>query len=334
MKILQEKIQKFLAELPAEFQSIVKKEESLALHTTFLLGGKADLFVEPRSVQEVQFFFCLAKKHQIPCTILGLGSNVLISDKGIRGMVMCLHKPFSSLAFLHKENLQEMYPQIPSKDLEDVTGFFAAEAGASLKDCSLFAYEQGYQGFSFAIGIPGSVGGAVYMNAGAYGGEMKDVVLAVECLDAEGQMKLFLKDELSFAYRQSIFKSTENLVILRIFFALKKGDQAKILAEMEEFTEKRNASQPLDLASAGSMFKRPEGFFAGKLISDAGLKGFHKGAVGVSEKHAGFVVHYGGGSTQEVIDFVRQIQKEVYDQFSVHLEPEVRLLGEGVESWN
>lgn len=334
MKILQEKIQKFLAELPVEFQSSVKKEENLAEHTTFLLGGKADLFVEPKSVQEAQFFFSLAKKHQLPCTFLGLGSNVLISDKGIRGMVLCLHKPFSSLMWLQKEKLQAMYPQIPDKDLEESHGFFVAEAGASLKDCALFAYEQAYQGFSFAIGIPGSVGGAVYMNAGAYGGEMKDIVLAVECLNAEGKLQLFLRDELSFAYRQSIFKSRENLLILRIFFALKKGDKATILAEMEAFTEKRNASQPLDLASAGSMFKRPEGFFAGKLISDAGLKGFRKGAVGVSEKHAGFVVHYGGGTTQEVIDFVRQVQKEVYAQFSVHLEPEVRLLGEGVDAWN
>lgn len=324
----EEKILSFKSSCPSEWLNRLSFDEPMSKHTTFLLGGKADIFIEAQSVEEVRFFVQLAKKVELPYQVLGLGSNLIISDEGIRGLVFAFNEHFSQISECSFEDL----PQ--SLQYTEKQAFFVAEAGASLKSCSFYALDKELQGLSFACGIPGSVGGAVYMNAGAYGGEMKQVVLGVEALLEDGSIRLFDAKDLAFSYRYSLFKDLGKVIILRVYFAMDKGDKATIQAEMQDFTQKREASQPLELASAGSMFKRPEGYFAGKLISDAGLKGYRKGDVGVSDKHAGFVVHYGGGSTTELVAFVKEIQAKVKEQFNVELEPEVRFIGEGEKPWN
>lgn len=326
--LFEEKILAFQTACPKPWLNRMRLNEKMSRHTTFQLGGEASLFIQPESVEEIVFFVQLAQRLDLPFYVIGLGSNLLVSDLGIKGVVLALNRHFSQIKTLTLKDLPLNLQQNTSKT------FFVAEAGASLKACSEFALEQGLKSLAFACGIPGSVGGAVYMNAGAYGGEMKEVVLGVEALLPNGTCQYFNQNQLKFAYRYSVFKELENSIVLRVFFALEKGEKNEILDEMKNYTEKRAASQPLELPSAGSMFKRPEGYYAGKLISDAGLKGYRKGSVGVSEKHAGFVVQYGGAKTEEVIELVHEIQAEVKKKFGVCLEPEVRFVGEGEKPWN
>ncbi|MBQ7986388.1 MAG: UDP-N-acetylmuramate dehydrogenase [Clostridia bacterium] len=284
----------------------IKKNELLKNHTSFKIGGPADEFAEVYNEEELKELIEYAKNKGIPYTIMGNGSNLLVSDKGIRGLVIKLAKGFDSV---------------------EVQGDkIIAKAGILLSKLANVALENGLSGLEFASGIPGTLGGAIYMNAGAYGGEMKDVVGKVTYL-SNGEIKTAEKGELDFGYRHSRFSGKEDIV-LSAEILLEKADKTEIRAKMDDFKERRCSKQPLSMPSAGSTFKRPEGYFAGKLIEDAGLKGKAIGGAQVSEKHSGFVVNTGDATCQDVLDLIKFIQDTVYDKFKVKLETEVKMLGE------
>lgn len=273
-------------------------------HTTFKIGGPCDEFCEVTSTEEILELIKYAKSKNIPYTVIGNGSNLLVSDKGIRGLVIKIAKGF---------------------DKVEVNGTkITAEAGILLSRLSNHALKGSLSGLEFASGIPGTLGGAIYMNAGAYDGEMKDVVKSVIYLK-DGE--ILKTDSPDFGYRKSMFSNTD-LIILSVEIELKNGNYDEIKAKMEDFSKRRAEKQPLTQPSAGSTFKRPEGYFAGKLIQDAGLKGFKIGGAMVSEKHSGFVVNTGDATCSDVLELVEHIQKTVYDKFGVKLEPEIKKLGE------
>lgn len=300
-----------LQELCYELKSVITEgkvltEEPMSRHTSFQIGGPADLFVQPATGEEVREAIRLAKKVQVPFFVVGNGSNLLVSDDGFRGMILQIGR-----------NLQEI--TVEGNEIH-------AEAGALLSRVARTALEHGLTGMEFAAGIPGSLGGAVAMNAGAYGGEMKDILTEVEVLTPEGEKKVLTLDELELAYRHScIFE--KNYIVLSAHLHLGEGDKDAIRNRMDELARARREKQPLEFPSAGSTFKRPEGYFAGKLIQDAGLKGYTVGGAQVSEKHSGFVVNCGGATAEEVLFLIRQVQKKVKDQFGVTMEPEVRMVG-------
>ncbi len=284
--------------------STVLQNEPMNRHTTFKIGGAADFFAIPSTNEEVINTIKLCNSSQIPYTIVGNGSNLLVSDGGIGGVVI-------------KPALNEI----------NVSGTkITAGAGALLSRMANTACENGLSGMEFAAGIPGSVGGAIYMNAGAYGGEMKDVIISVTYADENGNIKTVSSDKLGFGYRKSIFTGT-NCIILSCEAELCPDSREKIKAKMSELSAKRAEKQPLSMPSAGSTFKRPEGHFAGTLIEQAGLKGFSIGGAQVSEKHAGFVVNTGGATCENVVKLIEHIQKTVRDKFSVELEPEIKITG-------
>ena len=283
-------------------------DEPMWRHTTFRIGGNADLLIEPTCEEQVSAAVALLKQEQSPYMILGNGSNVLVGDKGIRGVVIKIGNGFSPC------------------EAEGTT--LIAQSGIKLSRLAKFALEQGLTGLEFAAGIPGTLGGALYMNAGAYGGEMKQVVKEVTYLTPDGEKKTILGEECEFGYRTSIFAKMDGCVILSCKLDLGKGDPKEILALMEDLAERRCSKQPLNLPSAGSTFKRPEGYFAGKLIQDAGLMGFRVGGASVSEKHAGFVVNDQEATAKDVRMLIQEIQKKVQADFGVHLEPEVKFVGE------
>ena len=285
----------------------VRDEEYLRHHTTFKIGGPADLFVEPTTMAELSFVLRTIHEFQVPVTIIGCGSNILVKDGGIRGAVVSV-----------RHMTQVM-------DCNDNT--LCIGSGYMLKDASEFAWENGLTGLEFAVGIPGTLGGAVFMNAGAYDGEMSHVVTAVRAVDFQGNIKEYDSSHLDFAYRHSVFHDNHE-VIGEVIMTLKPGDKTAIKARMDELTEKRESKQPLEYASAGSTFKRPPGYFAGTLIEQTGLKGLSVGDAQVSHKHAGFVINTGSASAKDVLDLIAEVQKRVYDQHGVHLEPEVRMIGE------
>jgi UDP-N-acetylmuramate dehydrogenase len=281
--------------------------EPMYKHTTFKIGGPADYLIFPSSMAEVQQVFDLLKEYHIPFTILGNGSNVLVLDKGIRGAVVKFNSPMSYLR-------QEGHKII-------------AGSGALLKDVSGFAAACSLTGLEFAVGIPGSIGGAVFMNAGAYDGETKNVVTGVTAVSTDGNIVSYRADELDFGYRHSVFQDNGQ-AICEVEITLSTGDGAAIQEKMDGFTARRESKQPLEMPSAGSTFKRPEGYFAGTLIDQTGLKGFKVGGAQVSTKHAGFVVNAGNASAQDVIDLIHAVQQRVYEQHGVKLFPEVRIIGE------
>lgn len=285
----------------------VREQEALKYHTTFKIGGPADLFVEPTTIQELSFVLKTIKHHNVPVTIIGSGSNILVKDKGIRGVVVSV-----------REMMQIM-------DCNNHT--LCVGAGYMLKDVSEFALAKGLTGLEFAVGIPGTLGGAVFMNAGAYDGEMSHIVSAVRAVDFDGSIKEYDTTQLDFGYRHSVFHDNHE-VIAEIIMTLQAGDKESIKSRMDELTEKRESKQPLEFASAGSTFKRPPGYFAGTLIEQTGLKGFAVGDAQVSEKHAGFVINTGNASANDVLTLIKEVQKRVHDAHGVHLEPEVRLIGE------
>lgn len=288
--------------------SKVRTDEPMSRHTTFRIGGKADLLVEPAEVNQAEAVLKLLHQMQLPYLVIGNGSNLLVGDKGIRGVVVKLGNEFSA---------------------HDIEGeVITAQSGLKLSRLANFALGNCLTGLEFAAGIPGTVGGAVFMNAGAYDGEMKQVVKEVTFLDENGRRKTLTGEECEFGYRSSIFSHMPNCVILSCKIALKAGDTALIKATMEDLAERRNSKQPLNYPSAGSTFKRPEGYFAGKLIQDAGLMGFRIGGASVSEKHAGFVVNDQGATAAEVRKLIETVQNKVEAQFGVHLEPEIKLVGE------
>ena len=285
----------------------VKQQEPMSRHTTFRIGGPADFYLCPHSTKEVQEIVEICKEENLPYFVLGNGSNLLVSDKGYRGVVIQLWKNFSDITV---------------KDC-----CIQAKAGALLSKVAAEALEAGLTGMEFASGIPGTIGGAAFMNAGAYGGEMKDIIKSVKVLDTQGEVRVLPKEELKMGYRTSIVKE-KGYTVLSVELELSKGNREEIRNTMEDLKERRTSKQPLEMPSAGSTFKRPEGYFAGKLIMDSGLRGFSVGGAQVSEKHCGFVVNKGGATAMDVLNLIREVQRKVKEQFGVDLETEVRFLGE------
>ena len=281
--------------------------ELMSKHTTFKIGGKADFFVLPSSIEEVSKIYSIADEYQIPLTIIGNGSNVLVSDKGIPGIVCSFGSAFSYI--------------------NPVNNKIFVGAGTILGAVSKWAGGRGLTGIEFAVGIPGSIGGAIFMNAGAYDGEMKNVVTGVTALSSNGKSFHYDADQLDFSYRHSIFHDNGQ-TICEIELTLQKGDPSQIQAKMKDFTQRRIQKQPLEFPSAGSTFKRPEGYYAGTLIEQTGLKGFRVGGAEVSTKHAGFVVNTNHATADDVIKLIHEVQKRVYDKNHVMLQPEIRLLGD------
>lgn len=282
------------------------KEEPMAKHTTFRVGGPAEYYLMPDRKELPEVIRCCGE-YQIPYLVIGNGSNLLVSDKGIRGAVIEIGKNISVI------RVEE--------------GRIYAEAGALLSKTAHTALEHGLTGMEFAAGIPGCMGGAVVMNAGAYGGEMKDIIASVTVLTKQGEEKKLRVEELDLSYRHSCIPQQEYLV-LEAELALQPGKQEEIRARMEELKAKRNEKQPLEYPSAGSTFKRPEGYYAGKLIMDAGLRGFQVGGAAVSEKHCGFVINKEQASATDIYRLMQEVQQRVQQQFGVKLEPEVKMVGD------
>ena len=284
----------------------IRKEEPLSRHTTFRVGGPAEYFIMP-SIAQVPEVVALCSAYELPLTVIGNGSNLLVSDAGLRGVVMELGKAASGIQLLDGEDL-------------------AVEAGTLLSETANFAAKHGLSGMEFAAGIPGSLGGAVVMNAGAYGGEMKDILSGVRVLTKAGEIKVRAANELDLSYRHSRMMEEED-VVLEARLNLTPGSEVAIRAQMDELRKKRVEKQPLEYPSAGSTFKRPQGHFAGKLIEEAGLRGFQVGDAQVSEKHCGFVINRGAATAAQILELMQRVQERVKENSGVDLEPEVRLLG-------
>ncbi len=281
--------------------------EPMKQHTTFRVGGPADLFVAPATVEELKAVIAICKEEDEPYYIVGNGSNLLVSDQGYRGVIVQMSRAMSNVT---------------------VEGTLVkAEAGATLFAVANRALEAGLTGFEFAAGIPGTLGGACVMNAGAYGGEMKQVLEDVTVVTKEGDVKVIPVDEMDLSYRHSIVPEMEYIVV-GASIRLAEGDREQIKARMEELKVQRVTKQPLEYPSAGSTFKRPEGYFAGKLIQDAGLKGFQVGGAQVSEKHSGFVINKDNATAADITELMKQVADRVEEKFGVRLEPEVKRIGE------
>ncbi len=281
-------------------------DEPMRDHTTFEIGGPADIFVTPDDPEEVASVLAACREADAPTFILGCGSDLLVSDEGYRGVIVSLTEGLINVTTDGKQ--------------------MCCQAGVGLGDASEMACELGLSGLEFACGIPGSIGGACYMNAGAYDGCIADVLKSVRVLTTDGELETIGVEDLNLGYRKSRI-ADEGMVVLSATFELKKGDPEEIRATMDDLTQRREEKQPLELPSAGSTFKRPEGHFAGALISDAGLKGWQSGGAAVSKKHAGFVVNVGDATAADVHAVIEHVQDEVERQFGVRLEPEVRFLG-------
>ena len=281
-------------------------DEPMKRHTTFRIGGPADFFLLPSTVDEVRGILEICREEELPYFILGNGSNLLVSDKGYRGVIIQLYRNFSNISVEGNE--------------------ICASSGALLSQIAAAARNASLTGFEFAGGIPGTLGGAVFMNAGAYGGELKDVLKEAVVMTEQGEILTLPVEKLDMGYRTSRIKKAGYLV-LEARLVLEQGDMDKIRDITKDLTEKRVSKQPLEYPSAGSTFKRPEGYFAGKLIMDAGLRGYQVGDAQVSEKHCGFVINRGEATAADVADLIRKVQEQVYEKFQVKLEPEVRMLG-------
>ena len=279
----------------------------MRFHTTFRIGGPADLLFYPKNTEEVQRIIRMAREYGEKVTLLGNGSNLLVRDGGIRGLVIRFSRKMAALA---------------REGTDLVVG-----AGALLRDAAAFAQENGLAGLEFACGIPGSMGGAVFMNAGAYDGEMKSVVASVKTVSPEGDVRLYSAEEMDFGYRHSIFQSCDE-AICETRLHLHEDDSSLILERMADLNQRRESKQPLAYPSAGSTFKRPPGYFAGTLIDQAGLKGLTVGGAQVSQKHAGFVINIGNAAADDVQRLIAAVQKRVYAVHGVQLLPELRIIGE------
>ena len=282
-------------------------DEPMKRHTTFRIGGPADFFLLPSTVDEVRGILEICREEELPYFILGNGSNLLVSDKGYRGVIIQLYRNFSNISVEGNE--------------------ICASSGALLSQIAAAARNASLTGFEFAGGIPGTLGGAVFMNAGAYGGEMKDVLKEAVVMTEQGEILTLPVEKLEMGYRTSRIKKAGYLV-LEARLVLEQGDMDKIRDITKDLTEKRVSKQPLEYPSAGSTFKRPEGYFAGKLIMDAGLRGYQVGDAQVSEKHCGFVINKGNATAADVLTLIENVREKVQEQFGVTLEPEVKFLGE------
>lgn len=281
--------------------------EPMAKHTSFRIGGPADLLAQPADEAELAALLQVASEHAVPVTLIGNGSNLLVRDKGIRGLVIKLGNLFSGV--------------------EVCGNTLTFGCGVSLAMASKKAASLSLSGLEFAVGIPGTIGGAVYMNAGAYDGEMAKVVIKVRVMDEQGKTSELAASELDFAYRHTALQNSGRIVT-SVTVSLVPGDADAIAAKMADFSQRRISKQPLELPSAGSMFKRPPGYFAGTLIDQTGLKGYTVGGAQVSTKHAGFVVNIGGATASDVLQLISDVQSKVFAAHGVHLEPEVLVLGE------
>ena len=290
----------------SKLNCIVRYDEPLKNHTTFKIGGNCIALIEPREVSDIIEAVKICRENNIKFFVIGNGSNLLVPDEGYNGVIIKLKSEFSKIK---------------------VEGeYLIVNSGAKLSEVYTVAYENSLTGFEFASGIPGTIGGAIYMNAGAYGGEMKDIVESVQVLDLDNfELRELKNEELEFSYRKSIIQR-KNYIVTTIKLKLQKGNKEEINAVYEDLRERRNSKQPLNFGSAGSTFKRPEGHFASKLIEDAGLKGYHINDAWVSEKHSGFVVNKGNASYKEVMELIEYVQKVVFEKFGVKLETEVRIL--------
>ncbi|MGE5396995.1 MAG: UDP-N-acetylmuramate dehydrogenase [Chitinophagales bacterium] len=285
---------------------IIRYDEPMNLHTTFRIGGPADILVVPRSIEEVKAAIGWARLRNISFFIMGQGSNLLVRDAGIRGLVIKLGESFRKLGGTHNN--------------------LTALAGNTMSETSREALLRGLTGLEFAEGIPGSVGGAVYMNAGAYGGEISQVVNRVKVLDRNGNEEVFNRDQMHWGYRKSIFQSTDYL-ILEAEFELYPGDTESIEAAMKEYSKARSDKQPLEYPSGGSVFRRPEGHFVGPMIEEVGLKGFMVGDAQVSEKHAGFIINRGHATAEDVLKLIEIVRARIRERFGVVLELELLVVG-------
>lgn len=295
--------------------SKIKKNEILSRHTTMRVGGPADLFAEPSGLLEVVALQQAARESGLPCFVMGNGSNLVVSDEGIEGLVIQLGDSLSRIWF-------EADPEQPGAVLVH------AFSGAMLSQTAMACARKGLTGMEFAAGIPGSIGGAVFMNAGAYGNQMSDVVYQSVYLTPEGTMCTLTGKEHEFDYRSSYYLNHGGIV-LSVILRLTPGDPSEIMGKISELNGKRSASQPLSMPSAGSAFRRPEGYFAGALIQEAGLKGYRIGGAQVSEKHAGFIVNAGQATARDICGLVKVIKDKVRQNSGVDLEPEIRFVGRG-----
>lgn len=286
----------------------VVESAPMSKYTSFKCGGNASLLIIPTSIGEIKMIIDFCREKGVEPLIIGNGSNLLVSDNGINGVVIKIGSKISKIELL-----------------DDTTIY--CEAGASMKSLCMFALENSLSGLEFAYGIPGTLGGAVYMNAGAYGGEMKDILFSVNHIDENGNFGELEKEELDLSYRHSAY-ADNGCTILSAVLKFKKGDKAEIKEAMNTNLRKRKEKQPLEYGSAGSTFKRPEGYFAGALIEQSGLKGYTVGGAQVSEKHAGFVINKNGATATDVITLIRDVQNIVYEKFGVKLETEVKIIGE------
>lgn len=295
-----------------ELYKILKKEqikikEPMSQHTSLRIGGEVDYMVFPSCVDEIRQVVLLCKTHNIPYYIMGNGSNLLVSDMGYRGLIIKLASNFSDVV-VNDDNTVH------------------AQAGVLLSKLSSVIAREELTGFEFAAGIPGTLGGAVTMNAGAYGGEMKQCLLSAKVMDSEGEIFTLDNEGLKLGYRSSILQKN-NLCLLEAVMKFNKGDKQQIWDKIHELNSQRRLKQPLDQFSAGSTFKRPQGYFAGKLISDAGLKGYQIGGAAVSEKHCGFLINKDNASAKDFMALIKDVSRIVYEKFGVRLEPEVKFLG-------
>lgn len=285
----------------------IRQNEPMKNHTTFRVGGPADIFLTP-SAEELPTVLSVCREEQMPVTVIGNGSNLLVGDQGIRGVVICIGFGMRGIRV----------------DGEKIF----LEAGVTLAAAAQQAAKAGLTGLEFASGIPGTFGGAVVMNAGAYGGEMKDVIVSVRVISEDGEILTLSKEELDLSYRHSVIPERGYLVIDGELLLTREKDPDQITERMEELKKKRIEKQPLEYPSAGSTFKRPEGYFAGKLIMDAGLRGFSVGGAAVSEKHCGFVINKGNATAADICALMDEVTRIVKEKYAVTLEPEVKKVGE------
>ena len=297
--VLQGNLQKLLPEIELRF------EESMSRHTSFRIGGPVEVMAFPKNQEELAKILKASALMDLKPAILGAGTNILAPDEGIRGLVICLKDCMDGM-----EQLDETHIRVA--------------AGVTMTRAAVFAANHGLSGLEFAHGIPGTVGGGVYMNAGAYGGEIKDVVESVEVMDFSGQIRQYSPEEMGFAYRHSVLEERDAIVISATF-RLREENPETIKETMRQLQAKRSASQPLDLPSAGSAFKRPVGGFAAALIQDAGLKGYQVGGAAISTKHSGFAVNMGGATAEDVKNLLAQVSDIVFEKTGIRLEPEVRI---------
>ena len=300
----------FFEKLSAIEGLTILKDCELSKYTTFRIGGTADYIVEPSSYKQLLDVVTLCKQNNTPFTVLGNGSNILASDDGYRGVVICIRHLMNKF-FIN----------------DDV---MTVQSGMSLMKATTLAMQQRLTGFEFAYGIPGTVGGAVCMNAGAYGSDISDIFVSAKVLNVDN-MSIYniSKEEMNFSYRHSAIQD-QNLIVLEATFGLQYGDGQKISKYMQELLAKRESKQPLNFPSAGSTFKRPEGFFAAQLIQEADLKGYSIGGAQVSEKHSGFIINRNHATSKDVKDLIKVVQNQVYNRFGVKLEEEVKFLGKKV----